>query len=66
MNGFRTTIWVAAALAIGLTACTKKEAATTSSAAPAAQSQPMAQSGTAPAMVPAGAPNPRPVGEPRD
>jgi len=46
MKGFRTTIWVAAALAIALSACAKKETPKPMAAAPAAKSQAMPASGT--------------------
>jgi hypothetical protein len=42
MRVIRTTVWMAAVLAIALSACTKKEAPAPPKAAPATQEQPMA------------------------
>jgi hypothetical protein len=42
MRGIRTTVWVAAVLAIALSACTKKEAPAPPKAASATQEQRMA------------------------
>jgi len=63
MRVIRTTVCVAAVLAIGLSACTKKEAAAPQPAAPAMQEQPAAAPDQAAPSGQAGSSEEKPSGD---